>query len=126
DNIRVFDSSAALPAGGEINQADATAWMAMYTLNLLRLALELATVDHVYEDIATKFFEHFLLIAEAMTRLGESRFGLWDETDEFFYDVLQWPDGETIPLKVRSIVGLIPLFAIEVLEGRVLARLPEF
>ncbi len=126
DNIRIFDRSQPLPTGGQINQADATAWMAMYTLNLLRIALELAPHDHVYEDIATKFFEHFLLIAEAMTRIGESRFGLWDETDEFYYDVLQLPDGETIPLKVRSIVGLIPLFAVEVLEGPVIARLPEF
>src|SRR5260370_19190344 len=100
--------------------------MAMYTLNLMRVALELAPYDHVYEDIATKFFEHFLLIAEAMTRLGESKYGLWDEIDEFYYDVLQLPGGASIPLRVRSIVGLIPLFAVEVLDGRVLAGLPEF
>ncbi len=126
DNIGIFDRSQQLPTGGHINQADATAWMAMYTLNLMRIALELAPADHVYEDIATKFFEHFLLIAEAMTRLGESRFGLWDEVDEFYYDVLQLPGGASVPLRVRSIVGLIPLFAVEVLDGRVLARLPEF
>ena len=126
DNIRIFDRSQPLPTGGYIEQSDATAWMAMYTLNLMRIALELAAGDHVYEDIATKFFEHFLLIAEAMTRLGEARFGLWDETDEFYYDVLQMPNGASVPLRVRSIVGLIPLFAVEVLEGRLLARLPEF
>jgi hypothetical protein len=126
DNIRIFDSSQPLPAGGHVNQADATAWMAMYTLNLMRVALELAPADHVYEDIATKFFEHFLLIADAMTKLGDSRFGLWDEFDEFYYDVLQLPGGGSVPLRVRSIVGLIPLCAVEVLEGAVLARLPEF
>src|SRR5579862_4601127 len=126
DNIRIFDSSQPLPTGGHINQADATAWMAMYTLNLMRIALELAPADHVYEDVATKFFEHFLLIAEAMTHIGESRFGLWDEVDEFYYDVLQLPDGGSLPLRVRSIVGLIPLCAVEVLDGRVLAQLPEF
>jgi hypothetical protein len=126
DNISLFDRSQPLPTGGTISQSDATAWMAMYTLNLMRVALELATHDHVYEDIATKFFEHFLLIAEAMTRLGDSRFGLWDETDEFYYDVLQLPGGSSVPLRVRSIVGLIPLCAVEVLDGQVLARLPEF
>jgi hypothetical protein len=126
DNIAIFDRSAPLPTGGQINQADATAWMAMYTLNLMRVALELASVDHVYEDIATKFFEHFLLIAQAMTQIGDSRFGLWDEVDEFYYDVLQFPGGGSVPLRVRSIVGLIPLCAVEVLDGHVLARLPEF
>jgi Mannosylglycerate hydrolase MGH1-like glycoside hydrolase domain len=126
DNIRIFDRSQPLPTGGFINQSDATAWMAMYTLNLMRIALELAGSDHVYEDIGTKFFEHFLLIAEAMTRIGDGRFGLWDEAEEFYYDVLQLPGGEAEALRVRSIVGLIPLFAVEVLEGHVLARLPEF
>jgi len=126
DNIAIFDRSQPLPTGGEINQADATAWMAMYTLNLMRVALELASVDHVYEDIATKFFEHFLLIADAMTQLGDSRFGLWDEVDEFYYDVLQLPGGGSVPLRVRSIVGLIPLCAVEVLDGQALARLPAF
>ena len=126
DNIRIFDSSQPLPEGGHVNQADATAWMAMYTLNLMRVALELAPADHVYEDIATKFFEHFLLIAEAMTKLGDSRFGLWDEFDEFYYDVLQLPGGRSVPLRVRSIVGLIPLCAVEVLDAKVLAGLPDF
>jgi hypothetical protein len=126
DNISVFDRSQPLPTGGTISQSDATAWMAMYTLNLMRVALELATFDHVYEDIGTKFFEHFLLIAEAMTRLGDARLGLWDDTDEFYYDVLQLPGGNSVPLRVRSIVGLIPLCAVEVLDARLLARLPEF
>ena len=119
DNIGIFDRSAPLPTGGTINQSDGTAWMAMYTLNLMRIALELALDDHVYEDIATKFFEHFLYIAEAMTNIGGDGIGLWDEADEFYYDVLHLPDGERIPLRLRSMVGLIPLFAVEVLDGSV-------
>ncbi len=98
DNIGIFDRSAPLPTGGAINQSDGTAWMAMYTLNLMRIALELALEDRVYEDLATKFFEHFLYIAEAMTNIGGEGIGLWDETDEFYYDVLHLPDGERIPL----------------------------
>ncbi len=109
DNIGVFDRSAPLPTGGYINQADGTAWMAMYCLNLMRIALELARHNHVYEDIATKFFEHFLYIAEAMTNIGGEGIGLWDEEDQFFYDELNLSDGSIIPLKVRSMVGLIPL-----------------
>ena len=96
DNIGVFDRSAPLPSGGFINQADGTSWMAMYSLNLMRIALELAQDNHVYEDIATKFFEHFLHIAEAMNDIGEAGIGLWDEEDEFYYDVLNLPDGSTI------------------------------
>jgi hypothetical protein len=126
DNIGIFDRSAPLPSGGTINQSDGTAWMAMYTLNLMRIALELALEDRVYEDIASKFFEHFLYIAEAMTNIGGNGIGLWDETDEFYYDVLHLPDGERIPLRVRSMVGLIPLFAVEVLDASVFARLPGF
>ena len=126
DNIGVFDRSAPLPTGGFINQADGTAWMAMYCLNLMRIALELARHNHVYEDIATKFFEHFLYIAEAMTNLGGEGIGLWDEEDQFFYDELNLSDGSIIPLKVRSMVGLIPLFAVETLEPDLLAQLPEF
>jgi hypothetical protein len=126
DNIGLFDRSAPLPTGGYIDQSDGTAWMAMYTLNLMRIALELAVRDHVYEDIATKFFEHFLLIAEAMTNMGGREFGLWDEADEFYYDVLMLPDTQAVPMRVRSMVGLIPLFAVEVLDGAVVARLPEF
>ena len=126
DNIGVFDRSAELPTGGHIDQADGTSWMAMYSLNLMRIALELARHNHVYEDIATKFFEHFLHIAEAMAHIGEDGVGLWDEQDEFFYDVLHLPGGAMVPLKVRSMVGLIPLFAVETLEPDLLTELPEF
>jgi Glycosyl hydrolase family 63 C-terminal domain len=126
DNIGVFDRSAPLPTGGHINQADGTAWMAMYALNLMRIALELAQHNHVYEDIATKFFEHFLHIAKAMTDIGGEGIGLWDEHDRFFYDELSLSDGTILPLKVRSMVGLIPLFAVETLEPDLLAKLPDF
>ena len=126
DNVGVFDRSAPLPTGGFINQADGTAWMAMYSLNLLRIALELAQRNHVYEDVATKFFEHFLGIAEAMTNTAGEDIGLWDEQDQFYYDELYLPDGRIIPLRLRSMVGLIPLFAVEVLEPDLLARLPGF
>jgi Glycosyl hydrolase family 63 C-terminal domain len=126
DNIGLFDRSAPLPTGGFINQSDGTGWMAMYCLNLLRIALELAQRDHVYEDIATKFFEHFLYIAKAMTNMAEQEIGLWDEQDQFFYDELYLPDGGIVPLRVRSMVGLIPLFAVETLESEHLERLPQF
>ncbi len=126
DNIGVFDRSAPLPTGGHINQSDGTSWMAMYSLNLMRIALELAKHNHVYEDIATKFFEHFLHIAEAMSNMADQEIGLWDEADGFFYDVLNLPDGELVPLKVRSMVGLIPLFAVETLEPELLKDVPEF
>jgi hypothetical protein len=126
DNIGVFDRSAPLPTGGYINQSDGTSWMAMYSLNLMRIALELARHNHVYEDIATKFFEHFLGIAEAMTNIGDRQIGLWDDEDGFFYDVLNLPNGQAIPLKVRSLVGLSPLFAVETLEPELLSEVPEF
>jgi hypothetical protein len=126
DNIGVFDRSAPLPTGGFINQADGTSWMAMYCLNLMRIALELARNNKVYEDIATKFFEHFLHIAEAMNNIGEGGIGLWCETDEFYYDALNLPNGEMTPLKVRSMVGLIPLFAVETLDEELLQQMPGF
>src|SRR5262249_3943577 len=135
DNIGVFDRSKPLSSGGQLDQADGTAWMAMYSLNLMRIALELALHNPIYEDMATKFFEHFLEIAKAMTRAGgesgnagagNSGFGLWDEEDEFYYDVLRLADGRTVRQKVRSMVGLIPLFAVETLEPELLERLPEF
>jgi hypothetical protein len=126
DNIGVFDRSAQLPTGGHIDQADGTSWMAMYALNLMRIALELAQHNNVYEDVATKFFEHFLHIAEAISTFGEDGVSLWDDTDKFFYDVLHTPDGRTTPLRVRSMVGLIPLFAVETLEPELLERVPEF
>jgi hypothetical protein len=126
DNIGVFDRSASLPTGGYIEQADGTSWMAMYCLNLLTIALELAQENPVYEDIATKFFEHFLYIAAAMNNIGGNGTELWDDEDGFFYDVLHSPDGQKQRLKVRSIVGLIPLFAITILEPVVLEKLPNF
>src|SRR5450756_1316798 len=125
DNIGCFDRSQPLPTGGFINQADGTSWMAMYCLNLLRIALELAQHNRVYEDIATKFFEHFLDIAAAINKTGDG-LGLWDEEDEFYYDELRTPDGREIPLKVRSMIGLIPLFAVEVLDPFLLQKLPGF
>jgi hypothetical protein len=126
DNIGVFDRSAPLPTGGHIDQSDGTAWMAMYSLNLMRIALELAEENHVYEDVATKFFEHFLYIAEAMDSHYAHGAGLWDEEDQFFYDVLHLPDGREVPLKARSLVGLIPLFAVEVVDDAALRKLPDF
>ena len=126
DNIGVFDRSKPLPTGGYLNQADATSWMAMYSLNLMRIAIELAQHDIVYEDIATKFFEHFLHIARAMTNIGGEGIGLWDEEDEFYYDELNCPSGGLSPLRVRSMVGLIPLFAVETLEPAQLANMPGF
>jgi len=126
DNIGVFDRSAPLPTGGHINQADGTSWMAMYCLNLMRIALELARHNPVYQDISTKFFEHFLHIAEAMNNIGDEGIGLWDEADGFYYDELNLPDGRMVPLRVRSMVGLIPLFAVEVLDCAILRDVPEF
>jgi hypothetical protein len=126
DNIGVFDRSATLPTGGYIEQADGTSWMAMYSLNLLRISLELARYNPVYQDMATKFFEHFLYIAGAMDNMGMEGSGLWDDVDQFFYDVLKLPNDGSIQLKVRSMVGLIPLFAVEVLDHSILDELPEF
>ena len=127
DNIGVFDRSAPLPTGGHIEQSDGTSWMAMYTLNLLAIALELAGHDQAYEDVASKFWEHFIYIAHAMNHRGsDDDMGLWDETDGFFYDVLKFPDGRKYPMRIRSMVGLIPLFAVETLEPELLERLPDF
>ncbi|MGQ9606029.1 MAG: MGH1-like glycoside hydrolase domain-containing protein [Thermogutta sp.] len=126
DNIGVIDRRVPLPDGGRLDQADGTSWMAMYCLNMLRIALELALDNPVYEDIATKFFEHFLYIARAMNNIGDHGIGLWDEADEFYYDVLHLPNGEMLPLKVRSLVGLTPLFAVETIEPELLERLPGF
>ncbi len=126
DNIGVFDRSAPLPTGGHIEQADGTSWMAMYSLNLMRISLELATTKPIYQDMATKFFEHFMYIAGAMANVGGSGIDLWDKEDEFFYDVLHLPNGERTPLKVRSMVGLIPFYAVETLEPELLEKVPEF
>ena len=121
DNVGPFDRTAGLPGGGYLEQSDGTAWMAMYCLNLLEISLVLAEQDSTYEDIATKFFEHFARIARAINDKG-----LWDEQDGFYYDVLRMPDGRSMPVEVRSIVGLIPLFAVTVLGDDTLDRLPHF
>ncbi|MCU1234858.1 MAG: hypothetical protein JWP63_2825 [Candidatus Solibacter sp.] len=126
DNIGVFDRSTPLPNGEFIEQADGTGWMAMYCLNLLRIALELAREDSAYEDVASKFWEHFLYIAKAINHLGEDGVGMWDEEDGFFYDALHMPDGAHTTLKIRSFVGLIPLFAVETLEPRLTDQFPGF
>jgi hypothetical protein len=126
DNIGVFDRSATLPTGGHLAQADGTSWMAMYTLNLLAIAMELAKEDSSYEDVASKFWEHFLYIAKAMNNLGEDDISLWNEEDGFYYDVLHLPGQSSFPMKVRSMVGLIPLFAVETLEPEAMKRLPGF
>jgi len=124
DNVGIFDRSSPLPTGGHIDQADGTAWMAAYALDLMRIALELAVANHVFVDIGVKFFEHFLYIAEAVSCDDGCDTGLWDSADEFFYDKLRLPDGTSEPMRVRSIVGLIPFFAVHVLEERLHGGLP--
>jgi hypothetical protein len=126
DNIGVFDRSQPLPTGGHLEQSDGTSWMGMYCLNMLAIALELAREDPAYEDVASKFFEHFVYIAHAINVHGSEGMALWDEEDGFFYDAIQLPGGEQHYLKVRSMVGLIPLFAVETLEPETIARLPGF
>jgi len=126
DNIGVFDRSSPLPTGGTIEQADGTSWMAMFCLDMLAIALELSLENAVYEELACKFFEHFVYIAAAMDRIGDNEDELWDEDDGFFYDVLKMPGGDALQLKVRSMVGLIPLFASAIFEPTVLERLPTF
>ncbi|MGI8467849.1 MAG: MGH1-like glycoside hydrolase domain-containing protein [Pyrinomonadaceae bacterium] len=126
DNIGVFDRSAPLAQGAYVEQSDGTSWMAMFCLNMMAIALELATKDKVYEDVASKFFEHFVYISDAMNNVGHENTELWSERDGFYYDVLHMPDQRNIPLKVRSMVGLIPLFAVETVEHEWLKNLPEF
>ena len=126
DNIGVFDRSAPLPTGGHLEQSDGTSWMGMYCLNMLAIALELAKEDVAYEDVASKFFEHFVYIAHAMNDIGTDGMALWDDEDGFYYDVLRLPDGSQHFLKIRSMVGLIPLFAVETLEPEIVDRLPGF
>ncbi|MDA0803945.1 MAG: glucosidase [Planctomycetota bacterium] len=128
DNVGVFDRSKPIPGGGSLVQADGTSWMAMYALTMMRMAIELATVRPFFQDLAAKFFEHFLQIAEAMAKLGQGddQSGLWNEQDGFYYDLLRHPDGSMQPLRIESIVGLIPLFAVETIEPETLAKLPMF
>ena len=124
DNIGVFDRNAPLPTGGYLEQADGTAWMALFCQNMLEIAVELAMTDPDYGEMALKFVEHFLWIASSMAHLGEDT-GMWDEEDGFFYDVLRLPDGRAQRLKVRSMVGLLPLCAATAFEGEVMAKYPE-
>ncbi len=126
DNIGVFDRSAPLPTGGHIEQSDGTSWMGMYCLNMLAIALELADENPAYEDVASKFFEHFVYIAHATHTRAGMEGSLWDEQDGFFYDVLHLPSGQRHYMKVRSMVGLIPLYAVETLEPEILNKLPGF
>jgi hypothetical protein len=126
DNIGVFDRSAPLPTGGHIEQSDGTSWMGMFSLNMLAIALELARENPAYEGVASKFFEHFVQIAHAMDSRACSDLSLWDDEDGFFYDALHLPSGEHRPLRVRSLVGLIPLLGVETLEPDVVGRLPGF
>lgn len=130
DNIGVFDRSAPLPDGMTLEQCDGTAWMAMYCLNMLAMALELSRVDTAYQDVATKFAEHFVYIAHALTHMGEDGLAMWDEKDGFFYDVLHQMAGggeeEFVPMRIRSIVGLMPLFAVEAFDADALTVVPDF
>jgi hypothetical protein len=126
DNIGLFDRGAPLPGGGHLDQSDGTSWMGVYTLNMLAIALELAPKFPAYEDIASKFFDHFLLIADAMNKMGGADQGLWDDEDGFYYDYLNEDGHAPTPLRIRSIVGLIPLMAVEVFDAAPLRQLTEF
>ena len=127
DNIGVFDRSKPLPTGGTLAQSDCTSWMAMYCLNLLAISLELSIEDNAYEDLASKFWEHFLYISDAMNDIGDESLALWDEGDGFYYDVLHLNEKNySMPLRVRSMVGLIPLFAVATIDPEILDALPEF
>jgi hypothetical protein len=126
DNIGVFDRSKPLPGGGTLEQADATSWMGMYCLNMLDIALELAKENSSYQDVANKFFEHFLLIAHATNHIAGGDVSLWDEVDGFYYDVMRRRSGESFPMRVRSMVGLTPLFAVSTLEPDTVSRFPAF
>ena len=125
DNIGVFDRSAQLPTGGSLEQPDGTAWMAFYCQCMLDIALILTEYDPMYEEVAFKFIQHFMWIAYAMDRIGEHHDEMWDEEDGFFYDLLRLPNGQAMRLKVRSLVGLLPLCASSVFEGDILKRHPR-
>jgi len=126
DNIGIFDRSKPLGPGNFVEQSDGTSWMAMYCLDMMAIAMELAHEDNAYEDVASKFFEHFVYISEAMNDMGGQGIGLWDEKDGFYYDVLHYKENSHIPIKIRSMVGLIPLHAVETFEPEDLERLPNF
>jgi hypothetical protein len=125
DNIGVFDRSQPLPTGGSLEQADGTSWMAMFCLNMLRISVEISLHDPVYQDMASKFLEHFLHIAGALNEMGQGA-SLWDDEDDFYYDLLHMPNGYSFPLKIRSMVGIIPLFAVETIDQETLDKLPIF
>ncbi len=126
DNIGVFDRSAPLPGGGHLEQADGTAWMVFFSQQMLRIAVELALNYPVFEEFASKFFEHTMWIAGAMDRMGKAQDTMWDDEDGFFYDVLRMPNGESFRMKVRSMVGLLPLTAVAIFEEDMLEKLPTF
>lgn len=126
DNISPFDRSKPLPTGGYIDQSDGTAWMAFYCVMMMKIALELAQEEPIYQDTATKFFEHFLRISMSMSNCGGKGYSLWDQEDGFYYDVLHLPDGKIVPLKVRSLVGLLPMFAVETLTPEMFKKVPVF
>ncbi|MEM6767211.1 MAG: glucosidase, partial [Bacteroidota bacterium] len=126
DNIGVFDRSEGLPGGGVLEQADGTSWMATYSLNMMQMALEISQVDPSFEDVATKFFEHFVYIAETLNNFGAYAEGLWDEDDGFYYDQIHLPNGTYLPIKVRSLVGLSTLFAVCIVPKSVQEKVPDF
>lgn len=126
DNIGVFDRNTPLPDGEHLEQSDGTSWMAMFALNMMRIALELALYNKVYEEMAIKFFEHFLAIANSLANMGDECFSLWDNEDEFFYDALSFGEKDHMYLKIRTIVGLIPMFAVEVIDDEMIENLPNF
>ena len=126
DNVGVFDRSKALPNGGVIEQSDATSWMGMYSLNMMTIALELAKENSAYEDVASKFLEHFVYISRAMNNIAGQGIELWDRRDSFYYDVVRLPGGKSFPMRVRSLVGLIPLLAVETLDSELIDALPGF
>ncbi len=125
DNIGVFDRSSPLPTGGHLEQADGTAWMCLFSQNMLQIAIELSESNPMYAEMALKFTEHFLWIAAAMDAVGEHGDEMWDEEDGFFYDILRYPDGHATRLKLRTMVGLLPLCATTVIEGKYLEHFPE-
>src|SRR5215472_10314085 len=126
DNIGVFDRNMALPGGSHLEQSDGTSWMAMYSLDMMAIALELASEDPTYEDVASKFWEHFIYIARAMNHMGDDGLSLWNEDDGFFYDVLHSTDGTSLPLRVRSLVGLMPLYAVQSMNPELVDGMPAF